>query len=248
MIIFNSLKEVSDFAHDLVMNHSIKDVRKINPEIIIDFTVGAKYHFAKITREFANLLGLEIKWTQFLWHYQTPAYYARSMPLSHRIDYDALLVFRWSYDSLIEIIVHELTHFQVRHHTFHFLEQLLVNMKALGIIESRITFDEFFVKQLDNVRYVKTDKLICYSIFQDRDPLLSSRSYSQKCIDIYGILRKNKVFDFESLRFLGIRCAKEHYYGYVDSVESTYENYEEITLHYSWQSRNHYDSFRGDRS
>lgn len=247
MIIFKSLKEVSDFAHHLVMNHNAKDLKKINPEIIIDFTVGAKFHLAKLTKEFANLLGLEIKWTQFLWHYRSPTYYAGSMPWARRIDYDAQLVFRCSYNSLIEIIVHELTHFQVLHHTFHFWKQLLVNMQALGIIESRITFDEFFVKQRDNVRYLKTDKLICSSIFLDGDPLLSSRSYSQKCIDIYGILRKNKVFDFECLRFLGIRCAKEHYYGYVDSVESTYQNYEEITLHYSWQGRNHYDSFRGDR-
>lgn len=151
----------------------------------------------------------------------------------------------WSYNSLIETIEHELTHFQVLHHTFHLWEQLLVNMKALGIIEARITFDEFFVKQRDNVRYLKTDKLICFSIFQDGDMYL--RSYSQKGIDIYGILRKNNVVDFECLRFLGIRCAKEHYYGYVDSVESAYQNYEEITLHYSWQGRNHYDSFRGDR-
>ncbi len=245
MIIFNSLKDVSDFAHDLVINYSIEDLKKFNPETIIDFTVGAKYHFAKITKEFANLLGLEIKWTQFLWSYRTPVYCAWCMPSVRRIDYDARLLFGWSYNSLIEIIVHELTHFQVRHHTFHFWEQLLVNMKALGIIESHITFDEFFVKQRDNVRYVKTDKLICFSIFQDRDPIM--RSYSQKCIDTYCILRKNKVFDFECLRFLGIRCAKEHYYGYVDSVESAYQNYEEITLHYSWQGRNHYDSFRGDR-
>ena len=167
------------------------------------------------------------------------------MPWDGRIDYDARLIFKRSYNSLIETIVHELTHFQVLHHTFHFWEQLLVNMKALGIIESQITFDEFFVKQLDNVRYVKTDKLICFSIFHDRDPM---KSYAQKCIDTHWILRKNKVFDFELRRFLGIRCAKEHYYGYVDSVESAYQNYEEITLHYSWQGRNHYDSFRGDRS
>lgn len=244
MIIFNSLKDVSDFAHDLVINYSIKDLKKINPETIIDFTVGAKYHFAKITKEFANLLGLEVKWTQFLWHYRTPDSCAWCMPWDSRIDYDAQLVFKRSYNSLLQTIVHELTHFQVLHHTFHFWEQLLVNLKVLGIIESQITFDEFFVIQRDNVRYEKTDKLICYSIFTDRDPM---RSYALKCIDTHWILRKNKVFDFEYLRFRGIRCAKEYYYGYVDSVESAYQNYEEITLHYSWQGRNHYDSFRGDR-
>ena len=200
MIIFNSLKDVSDFAHDLVINYSIGDLKKINPETIINFTVGAKYHFAKITKEFANFLGLEIKWTQFLWSYRTPVFDAVSSPHVHRIVYDAQLVFMWSYNSLTETIEHELTHFQVLHHTFHFWEQLLVNMKALGIIEARITFDEFFVKQRDNVRYLKTDKLICSSIFHDRDPIMGS--YSQKCVDTYCILRKIKYLILNILDFL----------------------------------------------
>ena len=29
MIIFNSLKDVSDFAHDLVINYSIEDLKKL---------------------------------------------------------------------------------------------------------------------------------------------------------------------------------------------------------------------------
>lgn len=248
MIIFNSLKEVSDFAHELVINHSIKDLKKINPEIIIDFTVGAKYLLAKLTKEFANRLALGNVSTAFEWPYYIRKYIACCCVKKRHITYCLDAVMLECYDALIEIIVHELTHLQVRRHNNKFWKLVLINLKKLGIVEPSMTFDTFFVKQYDKNNYWamgKLDTLLCYSIF--RRQLFYNLNEVFQIEDGVAALRSNRIFDIQECRRYRLRCPKKRYFEYIDSVEKAYLNYEIVTLICKNTTQNIYDSFRTDK-
>lgn len=247
MIIFKSLKEVSDFAHHLVMNHTAKDLKKINPEIIIDFTVGAKYHLAKLTKEFANRLALGNVSTTFEWPYYIRKYFAGCYVKKRHITYCLDAVILMCYDALIETIVHELTHLQVRRHNHKFWELVLINLKKLGIVEPSMSFDTFFVKQYDKSNYWamgKTDTLLCHSIFRRQ---LFYNPYEVQIEDGVAALRGNRIFDIQACRQYRLRCPKKRYFEYIDSVEKAYLNYEEVTLICKNSTHKIYDSFRTDK-
>ena len=248
MIIFNSLKEVSDFAHNLVINHNRNDLKKINPEIIIDFTVGAKYHLAKLTKDFANKLSYNDVTTVFEWPYYIRNYSACCYVEKHHIIYCTESVVLRTFKGMIETIIHELTHLQVRRHNRKFWEMVLINLKKLGIVEPEMSFDTFYVKKYDKSNYWamgKTDTLLCQSIFL-RQSLYTFYDSSQ-VMDSMRTLRGNRIFDIHASRRYRTRCPKERYFDYIDSVENAYSNYEEVTSICKQTTHNIYDSFRTDK-
>lgn len=247
MIIFNSLKEVIEFAHDLVINHSVKDLRKINPTTIIDFTVGAKYHLAKVTREFANRLDLGNVGTIFEWTYYHRKYLACCRIDPRLIIYCSNLIMMWTYDTLLEVIVHELTHLQVRRHNCKFWNLLFNNLKRLGIVDMSIPFNSFFVRRYDktNYRTMRKTDILYYSVFWQQS--FYTPYEDSKIKDAVAALRSNKIFDIQASRRYMLRCPKERYFEYIDSVENAYSNYERVTFIQNNSGQNIYDSFRTDK-
>lgn len=187
-----------------------------------------------------------MKFTYLRWPYHASQFLASCSSKGHGIGYDVPILFECSYNGMIEIIVHELTHLQVIPHNLKFWEQLLVNLKRLEILDSRTSFDEFFVKQYDRNQAFwigPRDSLICYSIFWANSIIMGK--YGQQCIDTYQILRRNKVFDLKTAReqFTGERQPKEEYDCYVDLIENAYEDYKRITFHEVANGYLYYDTF-----
>lgn len=104
-------------------------------------------------KEFANRLGLGNVITAFEWPYYIRKYFACCYVKKRHITYCLDAVMLECYDALIEIIIHELTHLQVRRHNHKFWELVLINLKKLGIVEPSMSFDTFFVKQYDKNNY-----------------------------------------------------------------------------------------------
>lgn len=139
MIIFNSLKEVSDFAHELVLNTNVKDLKRIIPEIIIDFTIGATTFVNIATNNFAHRLCHKINGCDVKWNYNegcTSTYLAWCYPSTHYIDYTAKLFFCYPYEKILETIVHEICHCKYPSHKQEFWDYLFKNLKLIGLIPS----------------------------------------------------------------------------------------------------------------
>lgn len=149
MILFNSLKEVYDFGNRLVTDYTTKELKTLEPDIIIDFTVGAGQWLVKTINEFSlQLLGFDRILINILWKYTEPClgnYLARCWR-SSSIDITTELLIRYPYKYVLEIIVHEISHLKYPNHTQEFRDYLFNNLKQLNLIEPEMNFDDFYKK------------------------------------------------------------------------------------------------------
>lgn len=211
MILFNSLKEVSDFAHDLIISNSMKDLRKINPETIIDFTIGASTFVTIVTNKFAHKLGYKINGCEVQWIYNegcTAAYLARCFHLTHYIEYTAKLFLCYPYEEILETIVHEICHCKYLDHSQEYWDYLFQNLKVIGLIPSNTQFQDYFSS---NKKHCRSNEILYFT----------NRTIFPNSNVKYDILKRNKAFDLSNRSF-NFRKFSTNYFNYIGELKEYY--------------------------
>lgn len=197
---FNSLEDVSNYAHSLIRDKSEKDIKKLNSLEILEWFIASQRFVAEKAVDIIRHAGLKvenrgltIKVACFFFDNFYGAYYNRQYS---NIVIGTKCIFGDSYNQLIGVIIHELTHMEIMGHNDNFWQRYLELLTIEGFAEPGLSVDEAFIK----------DTITIYRHASERLPLMRGcllREISAGNNDCerymnfdrkYHIFRRNPIF------------------------------------------------------